>query len=154
LKKRQTRCFWHDKARRSNLKYHWFHINVPNPGAPTIQRWKEVITTISNEANKTRLKILVLYGIDAISWFQLYRRSNFIPTTNRIAATFNTEIARKVLKSQAYETRASSIPLVFSSDLHATNQLGLEYGIIRRRRLFVSEMGAAMVKVWRKWCRL
>jgi beta-glucosidase len=47
------------------------HIKCTNPGAPTIQRWKEVITTISNEANKTRLKIPVLYGIDAISWFQL-----------------------------------------------------------------------------------
>jgi beta-glucosidase len=38
---------------------HNYHIgsmlNVPNPGAPTIQRWKEVITTINNEANRTRL---------------------------------------------------------------------------------------------------
>jgi beta-glucosidase len=33
-------------------------------GAP-IQRWKEVITTINNEANRTRLKT-VLYGIDAV----------------------------------------------------------------------------------------
>jgi hypothetical protein len=42
-------------------------------GAPT-QRWKEVITTINNEANRTRLKIPVLYGIDA------YRRCNIIPS--------------------------------------------------------------------------
>jgi beta-glucosidase len=41
-------------------------LNVPNPEAPTIQRWKEVITTINNEANRSRLKIPVLYGIDAV----------------------------------------------------------------------------------------
>jgi beta-glucosidase len=41
-------------------------LNVPNPEAPTIQRWKEVITTINNEANRSRLKIPVLYGINAI----------------------------------------------------------------------------------------
>jgi beta-glucosidase len=35
-------------------------LTVPNPGAPTIQRWKEVITTINNRSNKTRLKIPVL----------------------------------------------------------------------------------------------
>jgi hypothetical protein len=29
-------------------------LNVPNPEAPTIQRWKEVITTINNEANRSR----------------------------------------------------------------------------------------------------
>jgi beta-glucosidase len=39
-------------------------LNVPNPEAPTIQRWKEVITTINNEANRSRLKIPVLYGIN------------------------------------------------------------------------------------------
>jgi beta-glucosidase len=41
-------------------------LNVPNPRAPTIQRCKEVLKTINNEANKTRLKIPIVYGIDAI----------------------------------------------------------------------------------------
>jgi beta-glucosidase len=39
-------------------------LNVPNPES-TIQRWKEVITTINNEANRSRLKIPVIY-INAI----------------------------------------------------------------------------------------
>jgi beta-glucosidase len=35
-------------------------------GSTNNTRWKEVITTINNEANRTRLKIPVLYGIDAV----------------------------------------------------------------------------------------
>jgi beta-glucosidase len=41
-------------------------LDVPNPQTPTIQRWKEVLKTINNEANKTQLKIPIVYGIDAI----------------------------------------------------------------------------------------
>jgi hypothetical protein len=33
-------------------------VKCSQSGAPTIQRWKEVITTINNEANRTRLKFL------------------------------------------------------------------------------------------------
>jgi beta-glucosidase len=44
-------------------------------GAPT-QRWKEVITTINNEANRTRLKIPVLYGIDASAGATLFPQRN------------------------------------------------------------------------------
>jgi beta-glucosidase len=92
-------------------------LNVPNPGAPTIQRWKEVITIINNEANKTRLKIPILYGIDAIHGSSYTAGATLFPQQIGIAATFNTEIARKGAEISAYETRASSIPWVFSPDL-------------------------------------
>jgi beta-glucosidase len=39
-------------------------LNVPNPEGSTIQRWKEVITTINNE--NITIKIPVLYDINAI----------------------------------------------------------------------------------------
>lgn len=100
------------------LKYHIGSIlNVPNPGAPTINRWKEVITTINNETSKTRLKIPVLYGIDAIHGSSYTAGATLFPQQIGIAATFNTEIARKGAEISAYETRASSIPWVFSPDL-------------------------------------
>ena len=92
-------------------------LNVPNPGAPTIKKWNEVITTISNEANKTRLKIPVLYGIDAIHGSSYTTGATLFPQQIGIAATFNTSIAKKGSEISAYETRASSIPWVFSPDL-------------------------------------
>lgn len=92
-------------------------LNVPNPGAPSIQKWKEVITMINNEANKTRLKIPILYGIDAIHGSSYTAGATLFPQQIGIAATFNTEIAKKGAEISAYETRASSIPWVFSPDL-------------------------------------
>jgi beta-glucosidase len=53
LKKRKPGVFDMVKLREAIQNYHIGSIlNVPNPGAPTIQKWKEVITTINTEANK------------------------------------------------------------------------------------------------------
>ncbi len=122
-------------------------LNVPNPGAPTIQRWKEVITTINNEANKTRLKIPVLYGIDAIHGSSYTAGATLFPQQIGIAATFNTEIAKKGSEISAYETRASSIPWVFSPDLDlprnpSWSRMWESFG---EDAYLSSQMGAAMV---------
>jgi beta-glucosidase len=92
-------------------------LNVPNPGAPTTKRWNEIQKTISDEANITRLKIPVLYGIDAIHGASYTAGATLFPQQIGVAATFNTEIAQKGSEISAYETRASSIPWVFSPDL-------------------------------------
>jgi beta-glucosidase len=62
---------------------------------PTIQGWKEVITTINNEANKTRLKIPVLYGIDAIHGSSYTLGATLFPTKIGMAATFNTRLVKR-----------------------------------------------------------
>jgi beta-glucosidase len=92
-------------------------LNVPNPGAQTPKQWNAVLTEISNEANKTRLKIPVLYGIDAIHGSSYTAGATLFPQQIGIAATFNTAIAKNEAEISAYETRASSIPWVFSPDL-------------------------------------
>ncbi len=92
-------------------------LNVPNPGAPTLKRWQETMTAISNEANKTRLKIPVLYGIDAIHGASYTTGATLFPQQIGLAATFNTDLVKRGAEISAYETRASSIPWVFSPDL-------------------------------------
>lgn len=92
-------------------------LNVPNPGAPTIKRWQETMTAIANEAGKTRLKIPVLYGIDAIHGASYTAGATFFPQQIGLAATFNTALVKRGAEISAYETRASSIPWVFSPDL-------------------------------------
>jgi beta-glucosidase len=76
---------------------------------------EEVITTINNEANRTRLKFL-FYTVSmrsmalAIPQVQHYSLS-------KIGMAFNTENSKRGSEISAYETRASSIPWVFSPDL-------------------------------------
>ncbi len=106
------------KLKEGIQKYHIGSIlNVPNPGAPTVKRWREVIATISDEANKTRLKIPVLYGIDAIHGASYTQGATLFPQQIGLAATFNTELVKEGAQISAYETRASSLPWVFSPDL-------------------------------------
>lgn len=99
-------------------KYHIGSIlNVPNPGAQTIENWKNYLTTINTETAKTRLKIPVLYGIDAIHGSSYTNGATLFPQQIGMAATFNTALVKKGAEISAYETRASSIPWVFSPDL-------------------------------------
>ena len=99
-------------------KYHIGSVlNVPNPGAQTIENWKKYVTTINAETAKTRLKIPVLYGIDAIHGSSYTDGATLFPQQIGMAATFNTELVKKGAEISAYETRASSIPWVFSPDL-------------------------------------
>lgn len=92
-------------------------LNVPNPGAPTLKRWQETQMAISTEANKTRLKIPILYGIDAIHGASYTAGATLFPQQIGLAATFNPSLVKRGAEISAYETRASSIPWVFSPDL-------------------------------------
>lgn len=106
------------KLKQGIQEYHIGSIlNVPNPGAPTLQRWQETMTAITNEANKSRLKIPVLYGIDAIHGASYTAGATLFPQQIGLAATFNTDLVKRGAEISAYETRASSIPWVFSPDL-------------------------------------
>jgi beta-glucosidase len=123
-------------------------LTVPNPGAPTIQRWKEVITTINKRSNKTRVKIPVLYGIDAIHGFSYTLGATLFPQQIGMAVTFNNELVKKGAEISAYETRASSIPWVFSPDLDlpknpAWSSIWESFG---EDAYLSSQMGVAMVK--------
>lgn len=99
-------------------KYHIGSVlNTPYPYAPTVKGWQEIMTVISTENNKSRLKIPVLYGIDAIHGASYTQGATLFPQQIGMAATFNTAIVKKGAEISAYETRASSIPWVFSPDL-------------------------------------
>ena len=109
-----------DKIKLSEAiqKYHIGSLqNIPNSGAPTRMKWKEIMTSINNETNKTRLKIPIMYGIDAIHGANYTAEGTLFPQQIGLAATFNTAITKKGAQISAYETRASSIPWVFSPDL-------------------------------------
>lgn len=122
-------------------------LNIPNPYAPTVDGWKEIMTTIGKASQKTKLKIPVLYGIDAIHGASYTQGATLFPQQIGMAATFNTEIVRRGAEISAYETRASSIPWVFSPDLDlprnpAWSRIWESFG---EDAYLSSKMGVAMV---------
>jgi beta-glucosidase len=98
------------------VKYHVGSIlNTANNRARSTAFWAKTIGEIQNVAMKeTRVKIPVIYGIDAIHGVTYTAGSTIFPHELGLAATWNTELARRLGEVTAYETRASSIPWNFS----------------------------------------
>ena len=92
-------------------------LNVPNPAAPEPEKWAEIMRTIEKLSGETEHTIPILYGIDTIHGANYTKGSTLFPQQIGMAATFNTDLVKKAGQVAAYETRASSIPWVFSPDL-------------------------------------
>jgi beta-glucosidase len=103
-----------DKIKEAILKYHVGSILNVSGHAYDRKHWYEVISAIQAEAAKDRLKIPVIYGIDAIHGVTYTTGSTLFPQEIAMAATFNREIAYKAGTITAYETRASYIPWNYS----------------------------------------
>ena len=103
------------KLRRAVLDYKVGSIlNVANH-AYTRDHWFGLIGAIQKMATEqTRLKIPVLYGIDAIHGVTYTEKSTLFPQEIGLAATWDKEITEQVASICAYETRASAIPWNFS----------------------------------------
>jgi beta-glucosidase len=100
-----------DKLKTAILTYHVGSILNVGPQGYTLDHWHEVITAIQDIATKqTRLRIPVLYGIDAIHGVTYTHGGTIFPQAINMAATFNTDLARQEGEITAYEMRASGIP--------------------------------------------
>lgn len=88
----------------------------------TIDEWHEIIRQIQESAQRTRLKIPVLYGIDSIHGVNYTAGSTLFPHEIGMAATWNPELMKHVAEISALETRACGIPWNFSPVLDLGRQ--------------------------------
>jgi beta-glucosidase len=79
------------------------------------EQWHEIIGGIQKVATtETRLKVPILYGIDAIHGANYVTGSTLFPQQLAQAATFNPSLTAEGGRITAYETRAAGIPWNFS----------------------------------------
>ena len=88
----------------------------------TIDQWHEIIRQIQESAQRTRLKIPVLYGIDSIHGVNYTVGSTLFPQEIGMAATWNPELMKRAAEITAFETRACGIPWNFSPVLDLGRQ--------------------------------
>ncbi len=104
-----------NKLREGIVKYHIGSILNTGGAANGIKTWHKIIKSIEDIALKeTRLKIPVLYGVDAIHGANYTRGATIFPHSIALASTRNKELVRKVAEITAYETKASGIPWDFN----------------------------------------
>jgi beta-glucosidase len=90
--------------------------------ALTPDKWQDLIGQIQQAAQKTRLRIPVIYGIDSIHGATYIRGSTLFPQEIGMAATWNPELMKRGSEIAAMETRAAGIPWSFSPVLDIGRQ--------------------------------
>lgn len=125
--------------------------SILNTGTYTLSRekWYELISKIQYTAlNKTRLKIPVLYGVDAIHGATYTSGSTLFPQELAMAATWEPKFAEKAGAITAYEVRASAIPWNFSPVLDLGRQplWSRFFETFGEDPYLVSQMGKAILK--------
>lgn len=87
---------------------------TPNNKAQSIEKWRKMTQTIRETAARSRLKIPVIYGIDAIHGATYTQNAVLFPQAISMAATFNTELSFKEGEIAAREVKASGLDWNFS----------------------------------------
>lgn len=102
------------KLRKAVVEYGVGSILNVNNQAISIDHWHRIIGPIQQAAQKTRLKIPVIYGVDSIHGANYIQGSTLFPQEIGMAATWNPELMRRAAEIAAMETRAAGVTWSFS----------------------------------------
>ena len=89
-------------------------LNTPPGILLTAEQWNQVISDIQSAAQKTKLKIPVLYGLDDIHGVNYAAGTTLFPQEIGQAATWNRQLVYDGAVITAYESRAVGVPWTFS----------------------------------------
>ena len=124
--------------------------SILNVGGHTypVAHWKEIIQSIDKYSKQSRLKIPVLYGIDAIHGANYIEGSILYPQQIGLAATYNTDLVNKMAQQCAAEVSNCGIYWNFSPVLDVgRNQVWPRFWeTFGEDPTLVAQMGTAMVK--------
>jgi beta-glucosidase len=146
---RDTLIFDETKVDRLLIQYGAGSVQNKGNFPLSVEEWRHYIGQIQNTVQqKSRLKIPVLYGIDAVHGANYTKGSVMFPHQINLAATFDTARAFEVGEITAYELKASGIPWNYAPVLDvARNPLwGRIYETFGEDRYVVSQLGNAMIK--------
>ncbi len=108
----------HAKLREAVLNYHVGSIlntpTTPNNQTQPIEKWRRMTQAIRELTAETRLKIPLIYGIDAIHGATYTQNAVLFPQAISMAATFNPELSYKAGEITAREVKASGLDWNFS----------------------------------------
>ena len=139
-----------DTAKLQNVIVNLGIGSILNVGGHTydVNHWKEIITSIEKYSQQSRLKIPVLYGIDAIHGANYTVGATLYPQQIGLAATFNPEMAYKMAQFVANDVRGSGIPWNFSPvlDVGRNPMWPRFWETFGEDPFLVSQMGVAIVK--------
>lgn len=140
----------HKKTKKAIVDYKVGSVlNTINNTAQKPKVWFKTISDIQSYAiDSTKMKIPIIYGIDAIHGTTYTDGATMFPQQITTAASWNPENAYNMAVVCAYETRASSIPWNFSPvlDLGLDPRFPRQFETFGEDPLIVERFGEAMIK--------
>ena len=88
----------------------------------SVETWRQIQTTIQDEAKKSRLKIPVIYGLDGIHGQTYTLNATLFPQSIGMAATRNPDLVTQAAQVTAKELRASGVRWEFAPVLDCGRQ--------------------------------
>lgn len=118
--------------------------------ALSAETWRNIMTQIQDETKNTRLKIPVIYGLDAMHGQTYTLNSTLFPQNIGMAAARNIELAKAVTKATANELRASGVRWNFAPVLDIGRQpLWSRFPETYGEDVYIGKtMGATVVKAY------
>jgi beta-glucosidase len=140
----------HNKAKKALVDYKVGSVlNTINNTAQKPKTWFKTISDIQKYSiDSTKMKIPVIYGIDAIHGTTYTDGATMFPQQITTAASWNPENAYNMALVCAYETRTSGIPWNFSPvlDLGLDPRFPRQFESFGEDPLIIERFGNAMIK--------
>lgn len=118
----------------------------PTPNNP--QTWMEMVQSFQNAALQTRLKIPILYGVDAVHGHNNVREAVIFPHNIGLGATRDAELVQRIGELTAAEILATSVTWTFAPALSVPQDIrwGRSYEGFSDNPELVAELGLAYTK--------
>lgn len=118
------------------------------PNKNTIEGWKEMIFSYQTEADKSRLKIPLLYGVDAIHGHAHVPEATVFPHAIGLGAANNPELVERIANATAKELVATGVNWNFAPNLDMPQDVrwGRVYETFSDDPDLVSQLGVAYLK--------
>ncbi len=118
------------------------------PNKNTAEGWKEMIFSYQAEADKSRLKIPLLYGVDAIHGHAHVPEATVFPHAIGLGAANNPELVEKIANATAKELMATGVNWNFAPNLDMPQDVrwGRVYETFSDDPDLVSRLGVAYLK--------
>ena len=119
-----------------------------NPSSNTPQGWQDMVKSFQTAAMTTRLKIPMIYGIDAVHGNAHLYGATIFPQESGVAATHDPALAQKIGEATAEEMLATGIPWTFSPIVAVPQDIrwGRAYESYSEDTQLTTEIGTAYLK--------
>jgi beta-glucosidase len=119
-----------------------------NPSVNNPQGWQDMVNAYQAEAMATRLKIPMIYGIDATHGNGHLIGATIFPQEIGMAATRDTALVQKIGAATAEEMLATGVPWTFSPIIAVPQDIrwGRTYESFSEDTQLVTDLGAAYIK--------